>query len=155
MLIYNYKLYSPGAVYIYKNMKKKNIYKIRLRRDFFLNLQQMGKVNRPFRWHQNFVPKGWSAPALGLYTYIKSLQNVYKIRLQRDFFKLVTTDWSNKMFLLTHFLSPCGLSAPAPDYIHLLNHEKMYIKSEVEVMRPFCWHQNFVPNGLSAPPPGL
>ena len=33
----------------------------------------------------------------------------------------------------------------------LLNREKMCIKSEVEVMRPFCWHQNFGPNGLSAP----
>ena len=41
---------------------------------------------------------------------------------------------------------------PLPQgYIHLLNHEKMCIKSEVEVMRPFCWHQNFGPNGLSAP----
>ena len=50
-------------------------------------------------------------------------------------------------------------------YIHLLNHEKMCIKSEVEeilfklatmtiVMRASCWHQNFGPNGLSALPKG-
>ena len=40
-------------------------------------------------------------------------------------------------------------------YIHLLNHEKMSMKSEVEqmtkVMRPSCWHQNVGPNVLSAP----
>ena len=54
---------------------------------------------------------------------------------------------------------PCG-------HIHLLNHEKMYIKSEVEEIllklatndhsdKPSCWHQNFGPNGLSAPAQGL
>ena len=56
----------------------KNVYKIGLQRDFFLNLQQMGKVIRPFCLHQNFVSKGYSAAS-----YIKSL-NVYKIGLQRD-----------------------------------------------------------------------
>ena len=36
---------------------------------------------------QNFVPWGLYAPALGLYTCIKSWQKMYKIRLQRDFFE--------------------------------------------------------------------
>ena len=49
-------------------------------------------------------------------------------------------------------------------YIHVLNHEKMCIKSEVGeilfklaniVMRPSGWHQNFGPNGLSAHTLGL
>ena len=51
-------------------------------------------------------------------------------------------------------------------YIHLLNHEKMCIKSEVEeifldlqqmakVMSPSCRHQKFGTNGLSAPVQGL
>ena len=59
----------------------KNIYKIRLQSDFFLNLQQMVKMMRPFCWHQKFIPKGLSALAPGLYTYIKIIKNVYKIRL--------------------------------------------------------------------------
>ena len=54
---------------------------------FLWNLQYMGKVIRPFCWHQNFVPWGLSAPALGLYTCIKSWKKWYKIRLLRDFFE--------------------------------------------------------------------
>ena len=60
----------PGAIYTYKIVKK--WYKIRLQRDFFLNLQQMTEVTRCSCWHQNFVPRVLSAPALGLYTCIKS-----------------------------------------------------------------------------------
>ena len=44
------------------------MYKVRVERDFFLNLQQMGKVVKPFCWDQNFDPKALSAPASGLYT---------------------------------------------------------------------------------------
>ena len=36
----------------------------------------MGKEKRPFCCHQNFVPKGLSAPALGLYTCIKTLKYI-------------------------------------------------------------------------------
>ena len=54
---------------------------------FLWNLQQMGKVIRPFCWHQNFVPWGLSVPALGLYICIKSWRKLYKIRLQRHFFE--------------------------------------------------------------------
>ena len=90
---------------------RKKLYKIRLQRDFFWNLQQMTEVTRGFCWHKNFVP--WDCLPL-----------------------------------------PCG-------HIHLLNHEKMYIKSEVEEIlfklatndysdEPSCWHQKFGPNGLSA-----
>ena len=45
---------------------------------FFLNLQQMIKVTKCSCWHKNVVPKGLSAPALGLYTCIKSWKNVIK-----------------------------------------------------------------------------
>ena len=216
----------------------------------------MGKVIRPFCWHQNFVPWGLSAPAPGLYRCIKT----WKICIQSDFkdifFKLATNEWSDKTFLFTSKLCPLGAVCPCPgglytcikswtklykirlqryifetwnkwpkwqyvpvdikisfprgcqpcpgaiftcikswkkldkirlqrdffetcskwpkwqevsvdikilshgvvcpltcSYIHLLNHEKMCIKSEVEeilfeleqmtiVMRPSCWHQN-------------
>ena len=63
----------PGTIYMWnkhlKNGKKSDF------RDF-LNSQQIGKVIRNFCWHQNFVPKGLSVPALGLYTCIKSLKCV-------------------------------------------------------------------------------
>ena len=36
----------------------------------------MGKAKRPFCYHPNFVPKGLSAPALGLYTCIKTLKYI-------------------------------------------------------------------------------
>ena len=55
------------------------MHKIRDERDFFLNLQQMVKVIKPFCWDPNFDPKALSAPASGLYTRDK--------RLQSDFFK--------------------------------------------------------------------
>ena len=45
----------------------------------------MDKVKRLFCWHQDFVHKGFSAPAPGLYTCGKTLKNVYKIRIQRYF----------------------------------------------------------------------
>ena len=100
---------------------------------FLWNLQQMGKMIRPFYWHLNFVPWGLSAPALGLYTCIKSWKKLNKIRLQRHFFlKLATNDWSDKTFLLTSKLCPLGaVCMPLPrGYIHILHYEKNYIKSD-------------------------
>ena len=41
--------------------------------------------------------------------------------------KLATDDRSDKKFLLTAKLCPLGAVCPLPwDYIHVLNHEKMY-----------------------------
>ena len=68
------------------NHEKKNVWNQTSKR-FLWNLQEMGKVIRHFCWHRNFVPWGLSAPALGLYTWIKSWKKkLYKIRLQRHFF---------------------------------------------------------------------
>ena len=62
------------------------------------------------------------------------MKNLYKIRLQKEIFlKLVAHDRSDKRFLLTSKFCPLGLSAPVTcGYVHLLNHEKMCIKSEAE-----------------------
>ena len=76
---------APGLYTCIKSWKK--LYKIRLQKRFFLNLQQMTKVTRCSCWHKNVVPKGLSAPALGLNTCIKSWKKLYKIRLQRDLFE--------------------------------------------------------------------
>ena len=80
-------------------------------KQIFWNLQHMTGMTKGSCWHQNFVPKGLSAPALGLYTFIKSWKKLYKI-IQRVFLKLVANDLSDKRFLLTSKFCPLGLSAP-------------------------------------------
>ena len=64
-------------------------------------------------------------------------------------------------------LSPGDCMPLRRGYIHVLNHEKKCVKSDFKeislklakkmgkMIRPFCWHQNFVPWGLSALAPGL
>ena len=81
--------------------------------------------------------------------------------------KLTTDDQSDKKFQLTSKLCPLGALCPLPrGYIQVSNHEKNCIKSDLKeislklatkgkVIRPFCWHKNFVPWGLSATAPGL
>ena len=118
----------PGAICIWWNMKKK----IYIKSDFkanFLNLQQMGKVIRAFCWHQKFVPKGLSALAPGLYTYIKSLHMCIK----SDFFFKLATNWqSDKGFLLTSNVCPEGVVCPCPGAIYRYKSLKMCIKSGFE-----------------------
>ena len=111
------KTLSPGAVcplsqgYRHVLSHEKHCTKSDFK-EILLNLQQMTEVTRCSCLHQNFVPKGLSAPAPGLYTYIKSWKKMYKIRLQRHFVKLPTNDRSDKRFLLTSKFCPLGLSAP-------------------------------------------
>ena len=54
------------------------------------------------------------------------------IKSYRGFFKLVANDLSDKRFLLTSKFCPLGLFALICGCTHLLNHENMCIKSEVE-----------------------
>ena len=51
-------LTAPAQGYIYMVKHEKNVYKIRLQSNFFLNLQQMGKVIWDFCWRQHFSPRG-------------------------------------------------------------------------------------------------
>ena len=90
-----------------KNGKKSDF------KEIFLNWQQMGKVIRNFCWHQNFVPKGMSVCALGLYTCIKSFKMCLKSYFKEIVLKLATNGQSDKGFLLTSTFVPKGLSAPA------------------------------------------
>ena len=82
--------------------------------------------------------------------------------------KLATDDRSHKKFLLTLKLWPqWGLYASAPGlYTCIKSWKKKCIQSDFKetslklaqvgkVVRPSCWHQNFVPWGLSVPAPGL
>ena len=62
---------------------------------------------------------------------------------------------------------PCGLSAPAPGlYTCIKSWKKLHkirlhrdffknLQQMTKVTRCSCWHKNFVPEGLSAPAPGL
>ena len=126
---------APGLYTCIKSWKK--LYKIRLQRDFFWNLQQMTKVTRCSCWHQNFVPKGLSAPAPGLYICIKSWKKMHNIRLQRDFlFELVANDQSDKRFLLTSKFYPLGWSAPD---LWLCT----FIKSWKDVYKVRNWRDSF------------
>ena len=68
---------------------------------------------RNFCWHQNFVPKGLSVSALGLYTCIKSFKMCLKSYFIEIVLKLATNGQSDKGFLLTSTFVPKGLSAPA------------------------------------------
>ena len=102
----------PRAIFIWWNMKKMYI-KSDFKALFFLNLQQMGKMIRAFCWHQKFVPKGLSALALGLYTYIKLLKMCLKSYFKEIVLKLASNGQSDKGFLLTSTFVPKGLSAPA------------------------------------------
>ena len=98
-----------GAIYMWKKTNIKNVKNQR----FFLNWQQMGKVIRNFCWHQNFVPKGLSVPAQGLYTCTKSFKMCLKSYFKEIFIKLATSGQSDKGFLLTSTFVPKALSASA------------------------------------------
>ena len=109
-----------------------------------------------------FRPQGVVSPTPGLYTCTKPWKKLYKIRLQGDFFKLKVNDRSDKKFLVTSKCCPLGVVCPWPAAYTLIKSWR----SEVEeillnlqqmtiVMRSSCLHQNFCPNGLSAPAQGL
>ena len=69
-----YCLPLPGAIYMWKNMKKKCI-----KSDFkkiVLKLATNGQSDKGFLLTSTFVPKGLSVPALGLYTCIKALKYI-------------------------------------------------------------------------------
>ena len=135
----------------------------------------MGKAVWPSCWHQNFVPWGLSVPAPGLYTCIKSWRKLYKIRLQRHFFE-TCNKWMKWQYISVDIkiLSPggClplpwGLSAPALGLYTCIKSWKKNVSNQTwkrlfwnlqqmtEETRCSCWHQNFIPKGLSAPALGL
>ena len=89
----------PGTIYMYKIMKK--LYKIRLQRDFFLNLWQMTEVTRGFCWHQNFVSWSW-LPLTCSYIHLLNYEKMcIKSEVEEILFKLATNDHSDEAFPLT------------------------------------------------------
>ena len=66
-----------------------------------------------------FCPQGVVCPCPGLYACIKAWTNMYKIRVQRDFFKLATNGQSDKAFLLTLQLCPKRVVCPCSGAIYM------------------------------------
>ena len=119
------KILSPGGClplprgYIHVLNHEKNYIKSDFK-DIFSKLATNEWIdNKIFLLTSTLCPLGLSASAPGLFTCIKSC-------------KLVANDHSDKRFLLTSKCFPWGCLPLTCGYIHLLNHEKMCIKSEVE-----------------------
>ena len=138
------------------------MYKISLQSDCFLNLQQMGKV----------IPWGLSAPALGLYTCIKSWKKCIKSDFKDTFLKLATNNHSDnnhsdKTFLLTKKFCPLGTVCPWPGaiYMYKITKKKKCIKSDFKAIflklatndrndKMFLLTSKFCPQGSVSPCPG-
>ena len=95
-------------------------------------MQQMNEMTRHFCWHQNFVPWGLSAPALGLYMCIKSWKNCIKSDFKEMVFKLATNDRSDKMFLLTSKFHHQGVVSPCPRAIYMYKIMKKLCKIRLQ-----------------------
>ena len=88
---------------------------------------------------------------------------MYKIRLQKDLFKLATNDRSDKMFLLTSKFRPQGVVSLCPGAIYMYKiMKKNCIKSDLKEIffklvandrsdKWFLLTSQFCPLGLSAP----
>ena len=157
-------VYPPARGYIHALNHEKKMYKIKTSKRFLWNLEQTGKVIRPFCWHKKTLSPGSCLPLpRGYIMYKKCIKSDFK----GIFLKLVANDRSDKRFLLMSKFCPLGLSAHDlwlytfnkswkdvykvrgwRDFF--LNLQQMNI-----VIRPSCWHQHFCPNGLSAPVQGL
>ena len=122
-----------GYIYIYIKSWKK-LYIIRLQRDFFDTCNKC-EVIRPFCWHQNFVPWGLSALALGLYTCIKSWKDYMKSDFKEIFWNLQQMTKSTRCSCWHKNFIPKGLSAPALGlYTCIKSWKKMY---EIRLQRDF------------------
>ena len=112
------KVYGQGALERVGRVTVNTTFFFFASKRFFWNLQETTEVTRCSCWHQNFVPKGLSVPALGLYTCIKSWKKLYKIRLQRIFF-LTCSKWPKwqEVSVDIKILSP-GFVCPWPAAIY-------------------------------------
>ena len=132
------------------------------------NLQQMGKMIRPCCWHQNLVPWGCLPLPRGYIHVLNHEKNCTKSDFKDIFFlNLQQMNEVTRHFSWNQNFVPGGLSAPAPGlYTCIKSWKKLY---KIRLQRDFflnlqqmtaktrcsCWHLNFIPQGLTAPAPGL
>ena len=69
-----------------------------------------------------------------IYMY-KIIKNVYKIRFRRDHFETCNI-WAKRkdLSIVIKILSPMDCLPPTRGYIHMVKHEKMYIKSDFKAI---------------------
>ena len=162
---YCHKILSPmaclpllGAIYIWWNVKQ-----IYIKSDFkAISFKPVtnGQSDKGFLLTSKVCPQVVVCICPGTIYIYKIIKNVYKIRfLFFFFFLLATNGQSDKGFLLTPKVCSQGVVCPCcPGAIYMYKIIKMCIKSDFEHMgkeeRPFCCHQNCVPNVFSAPARG-
>ena len=107
-------------------------------KEIVLKLATNGQSDKGFLLTSTFVPKGLSAPTLGLYTCIKALKYIPGPGVRWAFtgplvlwFKLVTSD---KMFLLTSKFCPQEVCLQPPGLYTCIKSWKMCIKSDLELV---------------------
>ena len=127
----------------------------------------MTRVTKGLFLYKNSNPKGLFATAPGLYTCIKTWKIMYKIRLQRHFFK-TCNKWAKWQGFSVdiRILSTKGCLPLPRGYIHVEKHWKMCIKSEFKEIclklatngwsdKGFLWTSKVCPQGVFCPCPGL
>ena len=85
----------------------------------FLKLARNRQSGKAFLMTSNFVLKELSASALGIYTCIKSLKNVYKKTSEIFFFTLARNGQSDKALLLTSKFCPQRVVCPYTEAMYM------------------------------------
>ena len=126
----------------------------------------MGKMIRPFCWHQNFVPWGCLPLPRGYIQVLNHEKNCIKSDFKDIFFERATNEWSDKKaFLLKSNFIPWGLSAPAPGlYTCIKSWKKLYkirlrrdflkLATNDRSDKMFLLTSKFCPQGVVSPCPG-
>ena len=79
----------------------------------------MGKVTKPFWWHQNLVNKGCLPLPWGYIHVEKHKKMCIKSEFKEICLKLATNSWSDEGFLLTSKICPQGVFCPCPGAIYM------------------------------------
>ena len=151
----------PGAIYMYKIMKKKCI-KSDFQKNFF-KLNANEHSDKRFLLTSKFCPLWLSAPDLRLYTCIKYEKSGIKSDVKEIFLKLATNDRSDRMFLLTLKCRPQGVVSPYSGAIYMYKIMKKLYKIRLQSCfffkvvahdrsnKRFLLTSKFCSQGLSAP----
>ena len=124
---------SVPAPELYTCIKSwKNCIKNQTSKRFFFKLATNDWSDKMFLLTSKFSPQGGFSICPGAIYMYKIMKKMYKIRLYRGVYGTCSKrlTWQ-EVSVDIKILSP-GVVCPWPAYIHLLNHGKMCIKSEVE-----------------------
>ena len=117
-------------------------------------------MTKPFCWYQNFVHKGLSAPAPGLFTCGKTLKMCIKSEFKRFVWNLQQMVKVIMAFCWHQKFVPNGVFCPCAGYKIIKNVYKIRFREIILKLATYGQREKafvvkiFVPNGLSAPPWG-